>query len=72
MTDAEAVLTIALGMFFTFVFIGYYVVCIFVSVKIMEAKGRPRIIGGLMAVFFGIVGVVLCYCLPEKEGQDGK
>lgn len=67
MTETDVV-TAALALFFIMVGIGYYVCCIFVSIKIMEAKGRSGLIGGIMAVFFGILGVVLCYCLPAKEG----
>jgi hypothetical protein len=69
MTETDVV-TIAFTVFLSLVTIGYYIVCIIVAVKIMEAKGRTGLIGGLMAVFFGIIGVLLCYCLPGKDGKD--
>jgi hypothetical protein len=69
MTETD-VATIAFTVFLSLVTIGYYVVCIIVAVKVMDAKGRSGLIGGLMAVFFGIIGVLLCYCLPGKDGKD--
>jgi hypothetical protein len=69
MTETDVV-TMALFAFFFMVTMGYYVVCIIEAVKVMDAKGRSGLIGGLMAVFFGIIGVLLCYCLPGKDGKD--
>ncbi len=49
----------------------YTVTCVFLAVQIAELKGRKRAWGWL-ALFLGLIGVMIVCCLPNAKGITGE
>lgn len=52
-----------------FVVLAIWTLCGFGGKKIFENKGRDPIVGFLIGFFLGLIGLLICACLPSKKDQ---